>query len=187
MARPHTQIALVFMSCLIGTWVSGGSFAARADSTNSATQASPIETRTYVDKASAGDLFEIESSKLALQKSKSPDIRTFAEMMIRDHTTSTAKLTAVLKKEKADEPPAALDPDHQAQLDGLKSESAGSFDDAYVKAQLQGHQDALALHQNYAAAGADKRLKVFAADTAKVVKLHLTHIEALAKKMNISG
>lgn len=152
-----------------------------------ATPATPIETRTYVGKAAMADLFEIESSKLALQKTKDAGIRSFAQMMIRDHTASTSKLTAILKREKADVPSSTLDADHQAQLDSLKAASGTGFDAAYVKAQLQGHQDALTLHQTYAASGSDKRLKAFAASTAKVVQMHLDHAQALAKKLNITG
>jgi putative membrane protein len=149
--------------------------------------AAPIETRTYVGRAAMGDLFEIESSKLALQKTKDAQIRSFAQMMIRDHTASTSKLTAILKREKADVPSSTLDADHQAQLDALKASSGGSFDTAYVKAQLQGHQDALALYQNYAGSGSDKRLKAFAASTVKVVQMHLDHAQALAKKFDVTG
>jgi putative membrane protein len=175
-------------SCaVVAGLISCFSLSTKADSTTSSSQSAPLETKTYVDKAAAGDLFEIESSKLALQKTKDPQIRSFAQMMIRDHTASTIKLKAVLKKEKINAPAPALDPDHQAQLDSLKAESDSTFDRAYVKAQLQGHKDALALHQSYAASGADKGLKAFAASTAKVVETHLEHIQALAKKSNISG
>jgi putative membrane protein len=166
--------------------------AALADSTTTtqntaATPATPIETRTYVKKAAMGDLFEIDSSKLALQKSKDAQVRSFAQMMIRDHTASTAKMVSILKKEKADAPSTTLDPDHQAQLDALNAESGASFDTAYVKAQLQGHQDALILHQTYSTSGSDKRLKAFAASTAKVVQMHLDHVQTLAKKLNVAG
>jgi putative membrane protein len=187
MARIHAHLTLVLLSCIIGTGLTPGSFSARADITSSSSQSTPIATKSYVDKAAAADLFEIESSKLALEQSKNSNVRAFAQMMIHDHTASTTKLKATLKKEKADGPPAVLDPEHQTQLDSLKSQSGESFDNAYVKAQLKGHQDALALHQNYAASGADKELKAFAASTAKIVETHLTHIEALAKKLNVSG
>jgi putative membrane protein len=186
--RKSAIISLIVAAGLLLT----SSMTALADSTTTtqnttATPAPPIETRTYVKKAAMGDLFEIDSSKLALQKSKDAQIRSFAQMMIRDHTASTAKLAAILKREKADAPSTTLDPDHQAQLDALNAESGASFDTAYVKAQLQGHQDALTLHQTYAASGSDKRLKAFAASAAKVVQMHLDHVQALAKKLNITG
>jgi putative membrane protein len=178
------RMTLIFSAVIAGAF-SLQPHTVRADSTTSAPQAAPVETKTYVDKAAAGDLFEIESSKLAIQKTKNTQIRSFAQMMVRDHTASTTKLMAILKKEKADSPAATLDPDHQAQLDSLKSESDADFDAAYVKAQLQAHQDALTLHRSYAAGGADKSLKAFATNTAKIVQTHLDHVQTLAKKLNI--
>ena len=50
---------------------------------------------TYRMMAMVSDSFEIESSRLALQRSRSPRIRNFANMMVRDHTmTSTALMAA---------------------------------------------------------------------------------------------
>jgi len=186
MRRFYTRPLAVLAICGIGYLMSLDVSAAWADSTTpSGSSTAPLETRTYVTQAAAADQFEIESSKLALTQSKNADIHKFAQMMIHDHTASTDKLKAVLKKEKADEPAAALDAGHQAQLDSLKSQAGESFDAAYIKAQLQGHQDALSLHQSYAASGADKGLKAFAANTAKVVQMHLSHVQALAKKLNM--
>jgi putative membrane protein len=186
MRRLIREAALTLVVCAL----TGGFPAilvAHADSTSAAAPTAKMETRTYVEKAADADLFEIESSKLALQKSTTSDVRSFAQMMIKDHTASTEKLKATLKKEKMDAPPATLDPQHQAQLDRLKAEASTGFDNAYIKAQLQGHQDALSLHQDYAANGADKGLKAFAAKTEKIVQMHLDHVEALAKKKNVSG
>lgn len=158
----------------------------RADSTTSTIQTKPVETKAYVDQAAAGDRFEIDSSKLALEKSKNEDIRAFAQMMIRDHTASSAKLQALLKKEKMDEAPTGLDQNHQAQFDQISSQSNDEFDSSYVKAQVSGHEAALALHKSYAATGTDKGLKAFAAATAKIVAVHLEHVKLLAKKLNVA-
>ncbi|HVJ42458.1 MAG TPA: DUF4142 domain-containing protein [Dongiaceae bacterium] len=155
--------------------------------TTSAGQPAPIETKAYVDQAAAADLFEIESSKLAQQKSKNTQVQAFAKMMIHDHAASTAKLKTILKAGRMDEPPSTLPPDLQTQLDGLKAQSGETFDAAYVKAQLEGHQAALQLHQSYAATGTDKKLRAFAAQTAKVVQKHLDHVQMLAKKLNIAA
>jgi predicted outer membrane protein len=47
----------------------------------------------FRQQALISDSFEIESSRLALQKSRNPRIRSFASMMIRDHSMTTAALT----------------------------------------------------------------------------------------------
>src|SRR5471032_1094455 len=47
---------------------------------------------TFVDDASAKGLAEIQTSQLALEKSQSGDIQSFAKMMIDDHTAANKKL-----------------------------------------------------------------------------------------------
>ena len=46
-------------------------------------------------KASASDAFEVLSSKIALTHATNPDIKSFAQMMIEDHTKSTKKLVSL--------------------------------------------------------------------------------------------
>lgn len=41
----------------------------------------------------AGDMFEIESSRLALQRSQNPAIRNYAARMVRDHSMTMAVLS----------------------------------------------------------------------------------------------
>ena len=40
----------------------------------------------FVDKAAAGGIAEIETSRLALEKSQSADVKAFANMIITDHS-----------------------------------------------------------------------------------------------------
>jgi putative membrane protein len=88
--------------------------------------------QTFVDKAAAGGLFEIQSSELALKMSKSGEIKSFAQMMVQDHGKANAALETVAKKEGL-KVPVALDKEHAAKIQTLQS--AGSqFDPPYVKA-----------------------------------------------------
>ncbi|MCE9650363.1 MAG: DUF4142 domain-containing protein [Parvibaculum sp.] len=142
-----------------------------------------VDTKSYVEKAAMGDMFEIESSKLALEKSKSADVKSFAQMMVTAHTKTTKELTAAVKAEKIDVAiPAKLDAEHTAKLEKLKTLSGDEFDKAYLDDQVEGHQMALKVHQAYAASGDNETLKDWAGKTADVVQTHLTKAEALDKK-----
>ncbi len=137
----------------------------------------------FVAKAAASDMFEIESSKLALKMSKNADIKDFAKMMIDAHTKSTAALkAAIMASGQAITPPAALPDDLQKKLDDLKASK--DFDKDYVSAQVDGHQAALDLMQGYANNGDVPQIKDFATNTAPVVQDHLTKIKAIKDKMD---
>ena len=54
----------------------------------------PNQRSAYVEMAAASDLFEIQSSQLAVSRAQNPDVRAFAQMLIEHHTMTTQQLTA---------------------------------------------------------------------------------------------
>lgn len=51
----------------------------------------------FVDNAAAGGIAEIETSRTALEKSQSADIKAFANQMITDHSKANDELAAIAK------------------------------------------------------------------------------------------
>ena len=141
-------------------------------------QNAPSDATSYLAKAGAGDLFEIESSKAVLAKTSTGDIKMFAQMMIDHHTKSTEKLKAAAKADGVPVSPPALDPLQQSMLDEIKAASADKIDEVYKADQSKAHAAALALHRGYAALGDQPAIKKAASEIVPVVQ---THIEALAK------
>ena len=58
----------------------------------------------FVDKAAEGGIAEIETSRLALEKSQSADIKAFANMMITDHSKANDELATIAKKNDIEVP-----------------------------------------------------------------------------------
>jgi putative membrane protein len=140
------------------------------------------ETSNYVEKAAIGDMFEIQSSQLALKQAQNPDIKTFAQRMITDHTTSSEALKAGIQSAGLDvKAPDKLDKAHQAKLDNLKKANGKDFDQAYMRDQLAAHKEALQLHKTYADKGDNPVLKKTAANTATIVEHHLAMAQDIAK------
>jgi len=54
----------------------------------------------FVSEAAASDIFEIESSKLAVERSKDAATKTFARQMIADHTKTSEELKVLLSDGK---------------------------------------------------------------------------------------
>ena len=64
-----------------------------APSKNRPTQAqAAMSARAFLDKAAAGDQFELQTSRLALEKATGQRIRSFAQMLIDDHTKNAGQL-----------------------------------------------------------------------------------------------
>lgn len=138
------------------------------------TQAAP-----YIIAAGQSDLYEINSSQVALQKSQDPAVRRFATMLIKHHRKTTAATMAAAGKAGAAPPPPMLDPAATRSITELQSAAAGDFDRLYIAQQVPAHQAALDLHQSYGAGGDQAPLRASAKKAVPIVKQHLAAAEAL--------
>jgi len=138
-----------------------------------------VDKATFVSTAAAAGTFEIDSSKLALDKATSKEVKKFARQMIKDHTKAARQLTNIVKKE-GDAPPAdALAPKDAEAMKQLEAASGADFDKAYVGIQEKAHMEAVALFKNYSANPDDKRLGRFAKKTLPTLEEHLDHVKQL--------
>ena len=148
----------------------------------------PVSTSEYVTKAAMSDMFEIQSSRLALQKSSNDQVKSFAQMMVKDHTASSQKLKTALRSKSAGvKAPASLDAEHQSKLQQLNQASAATFDTAYMEMQVSGHRDALNLHRTYASGGDNAALKSFAGEVAPTVQAHFEQAQNLERSLSGSS
>ena len=105
---------------------------------------------------------------------------TFAQMMVKDHTATSAKLKDVLAQNNiALTPPAALDARRKGMIDNLNAASAEDFDEVYLDQQVAAHQEALSFMRSYADDGENAALKKLAADTAPKIQQHLDEARRL--------
>src|SRR5690606_31556747 len=96
-----------------------------------ANAATTTKAESFVGKAAIGDRYEIEASRLALSRSRSPEVRRAAQQMLQDHTANSHHLMAALEMNEAagvPPPPQALDSRHQSMIDELSAAPEDSFD-----------------------------------------------------------
>ena len=76
-------------------------------------------TADFVTQAAVSDMFEIQTSQLALQQSNEPT-KAFAKQMITDHEMTSGELKGIIQSGKVQaQLPTALDSTHQGNLDKL--------------------------------------------------------------------
>jgi len=137
-------------------------------------------TPDFVSKATISNLYEIETSKLALQNATRDDVKTFAQRMIDDHSKAAVDMKAALSGASAQNAPQALDDTHKAALDALGKTTGASFDSGYIAEQKTAHDDAVTLFTDYSKGGDDPKLKDFAAKTLPTLVAHQQHVQKLA-------
>jgi len=134
----------------------------------------------FVKQAGAGDLFEKTSSQLVLKSAKNPKVRDFANMMIKDHTRSTADIKVAATADGLKPMPPKLSPAQAKMIADLKAAKPGDREKVYVSQQVMAHQQALDLMQTYAKGGDKPTLKGAAAKIVPIVETHLTEVKSMA-------
>ena len=124
----------------------------------------------FVTQAAISDMFEIQTSQLALQQSNEPT-KAFAKQMITDHEMTSGKMKAMVQGGKVQaQIPTVLDSTHQGKLDKLKGLKGDEFTKQYQNDQVTGHKNTVDLFKRYASEGDNPELKAFASK-------HLPHLE----------
>lgn len=136
-----------------------------------------VGTPEFVAMATSSNTFEIESSRLALQRARDPAVRRFANRMIRDHSLAGRNMMAVVRRAGVPAQGPMLSPRHQQMLASLTT--APNFDAAYVGAQLAAHQEAVGLFSTYSSNGDNPPLVAFARRTLPTLERHLVEIQAV--------
>jgi putative membrane protein len=151
---------------------------------------SPDQARTahqdtaFLKDANQGSVDEIDLAQIALKKSDDPDVKSFAQMMVDDHS----KLLADMKPFDAQ---AGLSvPEHDSvATDALKAKlellTGKAFDKAYVKDMVEDHhKDLVAFIAEEKATGYPD-FKTAVGQGEQVVRKHLEHADDLAKKLGV--
>lgn len=134
----------------------------------------------YATMAAAGDLYEIQSSQLALEKGQSAELKQLAQMIITDHEKSTADLkNAAGQAQPAITVTPALNAEQEANMAALRAASGAEFDRLYIAQQIPAHEKTLALVQDYAGKGEVASLKAHAATVTAPVQKHLEALRGM--------
>ena len=137
----------------------------------------------FVQDLKSSGQFEIESSDLALRTSSNDEIKKFAQHMIDDHNAADQKLTDTLKQEKLLGPEYGMDAEGQDLFNQLTVLQGSAFDRAYVRDQIQGHEQAVELLEGYSKRGDNDALKQLASTLLPTIKEHLQRAETLGSSV----
>lgn len=144
----------------------------------------------FVSEAATGGMTEVKASQLAVDKAINPDVKSFAQKMIDDHTKANLELKT-LAEGKGVTMPTDLTSSQQSHIDDLTKLGGDDFDKAYVKMMVKDHQSTVDLFQHYSGVDSsmlhkpadDADLKEWIRKTLPTLQDHLTMIEDIQSKM----
>jgi putative membrane protein len=157
-----------------GTSAGGQSSGAKSGSSGQSAsgQISSGDSRMLADLVEA-NMAEIQTGKLALEKSQNPQVKTFAQMMIDDHTAALTQLQSLAQRKGA-KIPDDTDLQHKALAKTLGAMSGETFDTQYLKrVGVNDHQRTVQLLQKVQKQAQDPDMKSMAAQMLPKVQHHL--------------
>jgi putative membrane protein len=135
----------------------------------------------YVAKAGASDLYEINSSRLAMERASRPDVREFARMLVADHSRTSEQVMAAAREAGMTPPPPMMESHQRQMIRQLERTRGPAFDRLYANQQVTAHQQALTLHRTYARNGRVEPLRRVATSAVPVIQAHLQHARRLTR------
>ena len=139
-------------------------------------QTGPLGPDQYRLMALMGGDFAIRTSQLALQEGQSAGVRQFAPLEINEQAAIAASLSAAPGS-------APLRPDQAAMIQQLAALPAGPrFDAMYVRSQIMGHRELLALNTGYLQSGLRDSVSTAVANVAvPSIQTHLSILNRLQR------
>jgi putative membrane protein len=139
--------------------------------------------KKFIKKVARASTNEVALSQLADGRAFSPEAKSFAQMMITDHTQANSDLGA-LAKTKGIELSKQVDEGKMDNISSLSSKSGADFDKAYAKLMVSAHNGAVDLFKDEVANGKDPDVVAFAKKYVDTLSMHLGHAVALEKTVN---
>lgn len=155
-----------------GVTSSGAPRAAGTSASGTGAMVSRDDSKMMADLAQA-NIAEIETGKMALEKSQNDQVKKFAQHMIDDHTSALKELQT-LATAKGVTLPDDTDLKHKTMATALKAMTGNSFDNQYMKRVGVGdHQATIELLQKAQKNAKDPELKAMATKMLPTVREHL--------------
>jgi putative membrane protein len=160
------KIAVTTFLAIVGGMALGSMVAAHAADMSS-------YDKKFMEKAADAGSTEIAASKIAQSKSSNPQVKSFADTMVTEHTkvADELKQLASTKGVTLSDQPSSK---HQAEITKLNGLSGADFDKEYAKAiGVSAHKDAVNLFTKASKKADDADVKAFALKTLPGLQHHL--------------
>ncbi|HEX8551984.1 MAG TPA: DUF4142 domain-containing protein [Abditibacteriaceae bacterium] len=142
--------------------------------------------RLFIAKAAQGNMAEVMTGQLALRKSQNAQVRQLAQHLVTGHGVANTDLLRVATTNNVP-PPTFVGAMHAATHDHLSRLSGAQFDQMYLAAQVEAHENAITLYQQELAVGTNPEARAYAARILPEIMNHTTMIYTIARAVNAPG
>jgi putative membrane protein len=126
----------------------------------------------FVTDAAEGGMAEVQLGQLAVSKATNPDVKSFGQRMVDDHTKINDQLKSVATTEGI-QLPTSIGAKNQATYDRLNRLSGAAFDRAYMQDMVRDHEADAKEFERVSQSGSNAGLKSFAGQALPTLQEHL--------------
>ena len=159
----------------------GAGSAGGAAATNRAANRSGTadQEREWIEDMAHAHIAEVETGKLALEKTQNAQVRQFAQQMVDDHSKGLQELRTLGQKKNV-QVPDETDFGHKAVATALRLLTGDLFDNQYIRqVGVNDHRRTLELVQRVSREAKDPDLRALATKSAPMIQHHLTMAQQL--------
>jgi putative membrane protein len=132
--------------------------------------------RRFVSKTADSGQDEVQLAQLAAQRAMNPEVRQFAERLVKDHTAVNDELKGIAssKNVKIDR-----DDGKERAYRRLNAKAGAEFDQEFVEHMIDSHEDGIRRFEKAAKDAKDPEIRSFAAKHVDHLRQHLQQAQSL--------
>ncbi len=152
-----------------------------SEAANSST--APVSDKQFIADVAKGNRAEVELGRMVAAKAQDPDVKHFAQMMVKDHTKALNELEKLAHSKNVTLPNDL--PDDAKSLEGkLANETGKQLEKDYMDSMVQDHQKDVKEFQEASQNVQDPDVKEWAGKTLPTLQKHLEIAQQVDSKLN---
>lgn len=136
------------------------------------------EDTTFAKEAASAGLMEVELGNLAQQNATNPRVKSFGQMMVRDHSAANDELKRLAMAKNMMLPDSMMKK-HKDHVESMRKMTGKSFDNHYMQMMVKDHTEDVQKFEKAATGATDADLKGWAGNTLPVLRMHLDSARAI--------
>jgi putative membrane protein len=140
----------------------------------------------FIEEAASANLMEIQLGQLAQTKGSNAAVKQFGKRMVTDHRKLEAQVASMVSRNGIPLN-AALNSQHQDQVNQLQNLSGQQFDQAYMSLMIQDHQADVAKFDEQSRSADSPQVRTLAGQSLPILQEHLTLAQQVGSQVNATA
>jgi putative membrane protein len=140
-----------------------------------------MSDQEFINMAAQTDMMEAHLGQMAADQTSSQDVKTYAQMLIADHTGDYQQLQTLATKDNLTVP-SGLDAAHLKMIAPFDKLKGAAFDSKYASMMVAGHTQAIGVYTKESSNAQSADVKAYATATLPTLQKHLDGAKDLSKK-----